>query len=1081
MPDPIESVDLLLRDDVVDLVLATHGGSLEDLLECSFVAGNCPDVSQSTSTDGIVETRWPTEDQLLTAASSTAALECLEVGEAAGEMAAKDPAEPEVVISIPTPRQKGGLSVIKEGTTEFENAPTSPPPPPPQEAEPQPEPEGEKAAPISDQSQPPDGPAESMPVQSPPPQNSSADVGQGAKEPLRDASADDAKPVGRRGSVEQRLDERLTSSGGYKRYLVLHFINAAVHCAVVVACWSEIGYGIKVYNWVADLVEDSKADLPLVGEMSQILAGLMVVAVVLLLLLYLLDYFSCPEGEGEGFRNVVGHAMAVIVVGSVAVICLLSLPSIPYLPLLLTMISLWCVTQFLRVWPKRLSVIDYEKEKVNLMIALAVEYDASLFCMANYQINFLAGLVMLVLWGLWIFVLPFDSDAAVPRNAYNLGWSERKGLDIESKWDRFAVEYVLWGSPGIAAVFLLVLGGTAYMQARIHGTEINAESGSSGKYVVTVVDPATAAEQRASLMSQGGIGANRGSVVSQGAARGSVVSRGSRRVSRKSLVEGKIKMGILVKVVEELRTISLVFTAVAMVVWIAATVAGASSNAAAVVKTFCGVFFLLFTISMRQSLRWMVREIDALASQSKLFEQFRAAIVSPWTKATAILMFGPFVPFLLALSWLNQRVRRFRGVPSAKKPRWSGFTIFIEEQLDAVAAWPRTQTLVCAIWVSVGIFVLFIGTGKAANILLAWMREQIKSFSMGLLVAAVFVIGVVMFLIPVIPGPPVYLFGGLVICGHPDNESDAGFIQGTIVTIVVSYVLKNVTFWLQHTMFGVQMSNSLAVRQAVGVNGPTMRAVEKILSAGGLTAGKCAILCGAPDWPVSVLCGILRLNVAQCLLGCTPIITFIVPICLTGSFLLKAGRVKDAGEEDPIWDALSSLCMSLSGIIGVVLTVIFMFRIQETVEEHYEELSKPRLDFLELDWLDFKKAKIDAVMEEHSGWNSLGPAAKNYLLVGSGCHMVATFFFLYMDTYCFGTFELTSDINTFDLMEYMKPCGWIACGVFTFGCLWFFCGFKAKLGAAAKNALARAEQDLAAQEDEWKKARMAEIEAANAS
>ena len=58
----------------------------------------------------------------------------------------------------------------------------------------------------------------------------------------------------------------------------------------------------------------------------------------------------------------------------------------------------------------------------------------------------------------------------------------------------------------------------------------------------------------------------------------------------------------------------------------------------------------------------------------------------------------------------------------------------------------------------------------------------------------------------------------------------------------------------------VPLPRRTSIRQQVGINTNTMKAVRHILGEKGVTIGKAAIMCGAPDWPSSVLCGILRLN-----------------------------------------------------------------------------------------------------------------------------------------------------------------------------------------------------------------------------
>ena len=68
---------------------------------------------------------------------------------------------------------------------------------------------------------------------------------------------------------------------------------------------------------------------------------------------------------------------------------------------------------------------------------------------------------------------------------------------------------------------------------------------------------------------------------------------------------------------------------------------------------------------------------------------------------------------------------------------------------------------------------------------------------------------------------------------------------------------------IQQKGIGERMSGSVAVRKFVGVNSLSIRAIEKILSAPGLAfmdIRKISILCGGPDWPTSVLCGVLHLD-----------------------------------------------------------------------------------------------------------------------------------------------------------------------------------------------------------------------------
>merc|ERR550514_1537027 len=112
--------------------------------------------------------------------------------------------------------------------------------------------------------------------------------------------------------------------------------------------------------------------------------------------------------------------------------------------------------------------------------------------------------------------------------------------------------------------------------------------------------------------------------------------------------------------------------------------------------------------------------------------------------------------------------------------------------------------------------------------------------------------------------------------------------------------------------------------------------------------GKCAILCGGPDWPTSVACGLLRVPLYQALLGTTPIICFVIPCVCTGSFYYQAGA---SGDE--IWITLASLMMMVSTAVSMVLLMAATFAIQEKLDRYHAHLHRPLVEHIELDWLDF--------------------------------------------------------------------------------------------------------------------------------
>lgn len=74
------------------------------------------------------------------------------------------------------------------------------------------------------------------------------------------------------------------------------------------------------------------------------------------------------------------------------------------------------------------------------------------------------------------------------------------------------------------------------------------------------------------------------------------------------------------------------------------------------------------------------------------------------------------------------------------------------------------------------------------------------------------------------------------------------------------------------------------------------------------------ILVGGPDWPTSVLTGILRLHVTEMLLGSLPVILLIIPTVFTGGFLL---RVNDGGA----WASVAGMTLTLTAVVQLTAMI----------------------------------------------------------------------------------------------------------------------------------------------------------------
>ena len=142
-----------------------------------------------------------------------------------------------------------------------------------------------------------------------------------------------------------------------------------------------------------------------------------------------------------------------------------------------------------------------------------------------------------------------------------------------------------------------------------------------------------------------------------------------------------------------------------------------------------------------------------------------------------------------------------------------------------------------------------------------------------------------MFLLPPVP---VCQFMSLR-CRHGEfiRERRRAICPHLLVTFIC-FLIKLNAVAMQQKMIGGMMSGSLYVRKTVMVNSMSIKAIRLILTKPGLGIDKIAILCGGPDWPTSVLTGILKLSVFKMLFGTIPVVFLVFPCVMSGAFVNEA-------------------------------------------------------------------------------------------------------------------------------------------------------------------------------------------------
>jgi len=303
------------------------------------------------------------------------------------------------------------------------------------------------------------------------------------------------------------------------------------------------------------------------------------------------------------------------------------------------------------------------------------------------------------------------------------------------------------------------------------------------------------------------------------------------------------------------------------------------------------------------------------------------------------------------------------------------------------------------------IFIFFVvinvGIGLATTIFMSWLNDQLSTLETTTTIIIFYITGLSMFLLPPVPGVPVYLAGGVILVNA--CEESMGFAGAIGFTILISWSLKMLAIMTQQKIFGEFLCKSfVSVRAFVQINSTTMKAVRKILQKPGIGIPKVAILIGGPDWPTSVLTGIMGLNLCEMLYGSQPIVLLIGPTVIAGAFLLRTGGV---------WDSLGSVTLTFAAVTQVGAMVVAAYYIQEEVEQILHNPKDPENQFPVDQEVEVLDKKNDEKAEKYKAATENVPVYVKALLSLSFLAQTAVSYLVgLLYSSCFEPFEISSSI-----------------------------------------------------------------------
>ncbi len=501
--------------------------------------------------------------------------------------------------------------------------------------------------------------------------------------------------------------------------------------------------------------------------------------------------------------------------------------------------------------------------------------------------------------------------------------------------------------------------------------------------------------------------------------------------------------------------------------WLCAQISGGSSEAGATVKRFVAGFIVFFTIFICMTMNRLFIRIKAKIAHNKFLKMVAGWAKSDWLKSSILLFFPYGIPMYFGLSWMNKRVRDCRCIKDRrhldpddpKEPPVEGnwFTLVGTHHYQRIMKMNITSIVNKAYFLGFILATLNVFAEKCLYLLLIYIGDGFdeiilpKAGKICIVAILWYLTGLFMFLLPPVPGPPVYLFGGVVVVRVFAVDSagvidEAMFWWGILFTSIASWVLKLNACAMQQKCIGESFGSSPAVRAACGVHTSSIRAVELILMEPGLTFGKVAILCGGPDWPTSVLTGLLKCKLSQMMLGTAPIIVFVTPVVMTGAFFLRP---------EPTYATMGGFLLLTSMIICTGFGVLAGFSVTNALDKHPHLLTIPLKQNQELDWIAFKDEKKSEIYAKRCEWSTLSCSMKFSMIFGVLLLNISGAMFTWYGDFCFGDFDLQTSSGDFKTgkIKIIKPLGIIACSLFALSIIVF------KLYRMVLRGFAQAEQD----------------------
>jgi len=472
------------------------------------------------------------------------------------------------------------------------------------------------------------------------------------------------------------------------------------------------------------------------------------------------------------------------------------------------------------------------------------------------------------------------------------------------------------------------------------------------------------------------------------------------------------------------------------ILWASASLAGTAAGVTTSLATLTLASLVGSAVFMTASFSKEHQENSTKAVIDRLREKYSNSL--DYLRGAFIVTCLPFIAVYFLLSMVNQFFRKTGFNPIAQPSKEddsdhaSLLTVKGKKQMNRMKSWDSVRVITIAIYWGIFYMGMQVVVAQLTVVFLSWLIDATADFGLVAVSGILCGVGVAMFLLPPVPGVPVYLTLGIVLAAQ--GYETLGWMGSISYSTAVGLVLKLFSSAMQQKAIGEQLSHKVKVRQFVSINSTLMKSMRIVLGEKGLSIPKVAILIGGPDWPTSVLCGIMRLDLFQIIVGTMPIVFLIFPTCLTGALMFMSSLETDNGNPVYPWaGSVTTVTASLTAMVQFGSMLVAAYYLEQTATRRSEE-AKALGDDEEVKAADEKDEHMNKCYKDVTQWGIVPMFWKGVLLLSMASIIASCYLVQFFSELCFVQHSLTDSIEDNlggNVANMFLPVGWVSVGLFT--------------------------------------------------